>query len=211
MEASSWKLSWKYHSLILSRKSQHNFRIIILQELNTWWPGNDPVPSKNTRELMHTLVTITAPSSRRWSITHRTGNILLVFPRWLLVKNPPANSGNAGSIPGSGRSPCRRKWQLTPVFLPGKSHGQRSLVGLRYMGSQSVEHDWVTEHAHILLVHLELHKGKGAIQTYKEGVEGTAERRHFNSPWDLTGGDVDGIAVKWWHLRLGDMDGIAVK
>ena len=23
----------------------------------------------------------------------------------------------------------RRKWQLTPVFLPGKSHGQRSLVG----------------------------------------------------------------------------------
>ena len=33
-----------------------------------------------------------------------------------------------GSIPGSGRSPWRRKWQPTPVFLPGKSHGQRSLV-----------------------------------------------------------------------------------
>ena len=25
--------------------------------------------------------------------------------------------------------PWRRKWQTTPVFLPGKSHGQRSLVG----------------------------------------------------------------------------------
>ena len=25
--------------------------------------------------------------------------------------------------------PWRRKWQLTPVFLPGKSHGQRSLAG----------------------------------------------------------------------------------
>ena len=24
---------------------------------------------------------------------------------------------------------CRRKWQPTPVSLPGKSHGQRSLVG----------------------------------------------------------------------------------
>ena len=24
---------------------------------------------------------------------------------------------------------CRRKWQATPVFLPGKSHGRRSLVG----------------------------------------------------------------------------------
>ena len=39
-----------------------------------------------------------------------------------------------GLIPGSGRSrirkiPWRRKWQPTPLFLPGKSHGQRSLVG----------------------------------------------------------------------------------
>ena len=25
--------------------------------------------------------------------------------------------------------PWRRKWQPTPVFLPGKAHGQRSLVG----------------------------------------------------------------------------------
>ena len=25
--------------------------------------------------------------------------------------------------------PWRRKWQPTPVFLPGKSHGQRSLAG----------------------------------------------------------------------------------
>ena len=28
-----------------------------------------------------------------------------------------------------GAIPCRRKWQPTPVLLPGKSHGQRSLVG----------------------------------------------------------------------------------
>ena len=30
-----------------------------------------------------------------------------------------------------GEMPWRRKWQLTPVFLPGKSHGQRSLGGYR--------------------------------------------------------------------------------
>ena len=30
---------------------------------------------------------------------------------------------------GVGKIPWRRKWQPTPVFLPGKSHGQRSLVG----------------------------------------------------------------------------------
>ena len=28
----------------------------------------------------------------------------------------------------------RRKWQPTPVFLPGKSHGQRSLVGYSLWG-----------------------------------------------------------------------------
>ena len=27
------------------------------------------------------------------------------------------------------KSPCSRKWQPTPVFLPGKFHGQRSLAG----------------------------------------------------------------------------------
>ena len=33
------------------------------------------------------------------------------------------NEGDPGSIPRSGRSPQRRKWQPTPVVLPGKSHG----------------------------------------------------------------------------------------
>ena len=31
--------------------------------------------------------------------------------------------------PWVGKIPWRRKWQPTPVFLPGESHGQRSLVG----------------------------------------------------------------------------------
>ena len=45
-----------------------------------------------------------------------------------VVKNPPANAGDAGSIPGSGRSP-EEEWYPSPVFLPGKPHGQRSLAG----------------------------------------------------------------------------------
>ena len=35
----------------------------------------------------------------------------------------------------------RRKWQPTPVFLPGESQGQRNLVGCRLQG-QRVRHDW---------------------------------------------------------------------
>ena len=47
-----------------------------------------------------------------------------------MVKSPPDNAGDirdARSIP-VGKTPWRRAWQLTPVFLPGASHGQRSLA-----------------------------------------------------------------------------------
>ena len=43
-----------------------------------------------------------------------------------MVKNPPA-MGRLRFDPWFGNVPWRRKWQFTPVFLPGKSHGQRSL------------------------------------------------------------------------------------
>ena len=46
-----------------------------------------------------------------------------------LAKKPPANARDMGSIPGLGRFPWRRKWQPIPIFLPGKSHGQRRLAG----------------------------------------------------------------------------------
>ena len=35
----------------------------------------------------------------------------------------------------------RRKWQPTPVLLPGESHGQRSLVGYTAHGITRVSHD----------------------------------------------------------------------
>ena len=46
-----------------------------------------------------------------------------------MVKNLPANTGDMGLISGSGGFPWSRKWQSTPVFLPGKFHGQRNLAG----------------------------------------------------------------------------------
>ena len=55
----------------------------------------------------------------------------------LVVKKVPAKAGDirdVGSIPGSGRSPWRRAWQPTPVFLPRESHGRRSLVGYSPQG-----------------------------------------------------------------------------
>ena len=52
----------------------------------------------------------------------------------LLVTNLPAN-------PWVGNIPWSRKWQPTPVFLPGESHGQRNLVDYSHEVSES---DWVT-------------------------------------------------------------------
>ena len=59
-----------------------------------------------------------------------------------VAKNPPANAGDTretGSIPGLRRIPWRREWQPTPVFLPGESHGQRSLEGYSPWGLKELD------------------------------------------------------------------------
>ena len=53
-----------------------------------------------------------------------------------LVKNPPEMQKTwVWSL--SQEDPWRRKCQLTPVFLPGKSHGQGSLVGYSPWGHKN--------------------------------------------------------------------------
>ena len=50
----------------------------------------------------------------------------------LVVKNPLANAGEKKRCEFDlwvGKIPWKRAWQATPVFLPGESHGLRSLVG----------------------------------------------------------------------------------
>ena len=59
------------------------------------------------------------------------------FPHSSVGRESAYNPGDMGSIPGSGRSPWRRKWQPTPVFLPGELHGQRSLTGYSPWGHKS--------------------------------------------------------------------------
>ena len=65
------------------------------------------------------------------------------FPGGSVVKNPPANVGGArgGFDPWVRKIPWRRKWQLTPVFLPGECHGQRGLTGHSPWGGR-VGHGW---------------------------------------------------------------------
>ena len=50
------------------------------------------------------------------------------FPCWLSDKESTCHWGWCGFNPYVGKTPWRTKWQHTPIFLPGNSHGQRSLV-----------------------------------------------------------------------------------
>ena len=77
-----------------------------------------------------------------------------LFIKWAspgaqLVKNRLTNAGDirkVDSITGSGRSPGEGKWQHTPVFLPGKFHGQRHWGGYSPCGHKESD---TTEHAHL--------------------------------------------------------------
>ena len=59
--------------------------------------------------------------------------------------------GRCGFNPWARKIPWRRKWQPAPIFLPGKSHGQRSLVGYPSIWLQTVGHNWVHTHARTIL------------------------------------------------------------
>ena len=64
-------------------------------------------------------------------------NNLSSLPGSSVSKESACNSGDWCSNPGLGRYPWRRGWQPTLVFLPGKFHGQRSLVGYSPRGCES--------------------------------------------------------------------------
>ena len=69
-----------------------------------------------------------------------------------MVKNPPANAGDAASIPGLGRSPGEGNGNPTPVFLPGEFHGQRSLEGYSPWGHKNVGHNSGTKQQVLALI-----------------------------------------------------------
>ena len=60
------------------------------------------------------------------------------------------NEGDAGSVPGLGKIPWRRKCQSSTIFFLGKSHGQRSLGGYKSMGLQDLDkNQQLNHHRHI--------------------------------------------------------------
>ena len=64
---------------------------------------------------------------------HSANNILRL-PQWLSSKESICQCRRRRFDSWVSKIPWRRKWQPAPVFLPGKSHGQRSLVGFGPQG-----------------------------------------------------------------------------
>ena len=69
-------------------------------------------------------------------------------PWWLNGKEPTCKCRRCGFDPWFRKIPWRSKWKPTTVFLPGKSHGKRSLAGYNPWGHKRVGHKSATKHTH---------------------------------------------------------------
>ena len=81
--------------------------------------------------------------------------MLYIYITWasqVALKNPSANAGDRKRHrfdPWVGKILWRRARQPAPVFLPGESHGQRTLAGYSPKGHKESNITEVTLHMHI--------------------------------------------------------------
>ena len=91
----------------------------------------------------------------------------------IVIKNPPAREVDKrpGFDSWAGKIPWRRKWQLSPIFLPGKLHREKSLAGCSSWGFRASDKSEVTQHTH---------RGQGGWRVNKigEGVNYTVMNRN---------------------------------
>ena len=106
-----------------TQMTELRFSLVFLVWIGIFWETRFGTLGSNTRSLSRIL----------------TGEPYGGFPCRSLEKKPPANAGDMGSLRGLRRSPWRGKWQPTPVFLPEKFHGQRSLAGYSPWGPKDLD------------------------------------------------------------------------
>ena len=127
-------------------------------ELN--WTDELHIPSFSSR-FLELFLWIFVRSILKWRAEHCLAPRFLpcssphayleVLPRWHSGKKSTCQCRRFkrhGFDPWVGKMPWSRKWQPTPLFLPGKSHGQRSLADYS-PGRCRVRHDWATEYTHV--------------------------------------------------------------
>ena len=124
-------------------------------ELSTGVRGRAESLQAGGRSCLAPLFSLSAPESGRFQKPCRFGarrhwpKVLGVenldhkgLPRWhswWRTCLPLQERLEIGFHPGVGNIPWRRKWQPTPGFLPGESHGQRRLVGYSPWGCKDLD------------------------------------------------------------------------
>ena len=129
------------------RSLKHGFGDVSVAFLCMEWlvglPRGAVVPSPG--EDSQDFTTPGTSSSFPWSVLHVIWTLVswrVAFPGGATGKEPPCQCKRCRRHrfdPWVGKNPWRRKWQATPVFLPGESHGRRSLVGCSPWGHRELD------------------------------------------------------------------------
>ena len=119
--------------VILWMASPIQWTLVWVNSRSWWWTGRPGI--------LQFMGCRQSDTTERLNWTDSCGSL----PRGLSGKEPTFPSRRCEFDTWVGKIPWRRKWQPTPVFLPGKSHGQRSLAGYRPQGCKRVGHNLVTK------------------------------------------------------------------
>ena len=120
------------------------------------------------------------PKFHRFSFTGEQTKALELL-RWHNGKESACQCRRLRIDPWVRKIPWSRKWQPTPVFLPGKLHGQRSLAGYSPWGGKEPD---MTEQLSARNMHTKS-LGTGALQG---GWVGMQAIQAPSSPWPCTDG-----------------------
>ena len=120
--------------------------LLFRDKLNYYYQGKDergeveeryPILSSNTQKNLENVaerhITIFWPCQKLQTFSYKVNKPcwchIQGLPWWLIGKEPSCQCRRHGFSLWVGKIPWRRKQQAIPVFLPVKSHGQRSLPG----------------------------------------------------------------------------------
>ena len=123
------------------------------------------------------------------------------LPWKLTGKESACQCRRRGCDPWVGKMNWRRKWQPTPVFLPGKSQGQRSLAGCSLWGRKRARHDWVTKQPQPYEPEIELHLSQENKNVHSHKIYANVYNRFVHNSKKLETSQMlfNGWMIKRWY------------
>ena len=103
-------------------------------------------------------------------------NFQSTLPWWLSGKEFACQCRRHGFDPWVRKLPWRRKRQPTPVLLPRKFHGQRSLAGCSPWSHKKSQHAWAHMYACVAIMHLTTSWAVAGSPPFRSGVWVLTER-----------------------------------